>query len=81
MLTQTDKARDLAARFGGSGAEGGEFAPGGVRVSEIAERYGSPFYLYDAGMISERVQRVQDALGTEVAYSLKANPNLSLIHI
>jgi len=78
VLTQTDKANDLAARFGGSGAEGGEFAPGGVLVSEIAERYGSPFYLYHAGMISDRVRRVQEALGTEVAYSLKANPNLAV---
>ena len=59
MLTQTDKANDLAARFGGSGAEGGEFAPGGVPVSEIAERYGSPFYLYHADMISDRVRRVR----------------------
>ncbi|MDP8901645.1 MAG: alanine racemase, partial [Actinomycetota bacterium] len=78
MLTQTDKANDLAARFGGSGAEGGEFAPGGVPVSEIAERYGSPFYLYHAEMISERVRRVREALSTEVAYSLKANPNLAV---
>ncbi len=78
MLTQTDKANDLAGRFGGSGAEGGEFAPGGVPISEIAGRYGSPFYLYHAGMISERVRRVREALGTEVAYSLKANPNLAV---
>lgn len=78
MLTQTDKANDLAARFGGSGATGGEFAPGGVPVSEIAERYGSPFYLYHADMISERVRRVRESLGTEVAYSLKANPNLAV---
>jgi diaminopimelate decarboxylase len=78
MLTQTDKAQDLAARFGGATSEDGEFAPGGVRVSEIAERYGSPFYLYHAGMISDRVRRVREALGTEVAYSLKANPNLAV---
>ena len=78
MLTQTDKARDLASRFGGADAKGGEFAPEGVPVSEIAERFGSPFYLYHAGMISDRVRRVQEALGTEVAYSLKANPNLAV---
>ncbi len=78
MLTQTSKAQDLAARFGGSGSEDGEFAPGGVPITEIAEKYGSPFYLYHAGMISDRVRRVQEALGTEVAYSLKANPNLAV---
>ena len=78
MLTQTDKAHDLATRFGGSAVEGGEFAPAGVPISEIAGRYGSPFYLYHAEMISDRVRRVRDALGTEVAYSLKANPNLGV---
>ena len=78
MLTQTDKANALAARFGGAASEGGEFAPGGVPISEIARQHGSPFYLYHADMISERVRRVQDALGTEVAYSLKANPNLAV---
>jgi diaminopimelate decarboxylase len=78
MLTQTDKAHDLATRFGGSDVEGGEFAPAGVPISEIAGRYGSPFYLYHAEMISDRVRRVRDALGTEVAYSLKANPNLGV---
>ena len=79
MLTQTDKANDLASRFGGaSSREGGEFAPGGIPVSEIAKEYGSPFYLYHADMISDRVRRVREALGTEVAYSLKANPNLAV---
>lgn len=78
MLTQTDKANDLASRFGGASSEGGEFAPGGVPISEIANEYGSPFYLYHADMISDRVRRVREALGTEVAYSLKANPNLAV---
>ena len=78
MLTQTDKARDLASRFGGADAKGGEFAPEGIPISEIAERHGSPFYLYHAGMISDRVRRVREVLGTEVAYSLKANPNLAV---
>jgi diaminopimelate decarboxylase len=78
VLTQTDKAQYLAHRFGGADEKDGEFAPGGVRISEIAESYGTPFYLYHADMISDRVRRVQEALGTEVAYSLKANPNLAV---
>lgn len=78
MLTQTYKAHALASRFGGAEEENGEFAPGGVRISEIAESYGTPFYLYHADMISDRVRRVREALGTEVAYSLKANPNLAV---
>ena len=80
MLTQTDKAHDLAERFGG-GSEAGEFAPAGVPISEIARSYGTPFYLYHGEMISERVSRVRESLGTEVSYSLKANPSLGVCQL
>ncbi len=80
MLTQTDKAHSLAERFGGETADG-EFAPAGIPISHIAREYGTPFYLYHGEMISGRVRRVQEALGTEVAYSLKANPNLAVCQL
>lgn len=78
MLTQTDKAHELAGRFGGE--RGGEFSPGGMPVSRLAEEYGTPFYLYHGEMVSDRVSRVREALGegVEVSYSLKANPNLAV---
>jgi diaminopimelate decarboxylase len=79
MLTQIDKAHNLAERFGGG--RDGEFSPGGVPVSRIAKEYGTPFYLYHGEMIVDRVRRVQDALGTEVSYSLKANPNLAVCQL
>jgi diaminopimelate decarboxylase len=81
MLTQTDKAHDLAERLGGW--QDGEFAPGGIPVSQIAERYGSPFYLYHGEMITDRVRRVRAALGgdVEVTYSVKANPNLAVCQL
>src|SRR5215203_5432179 len=79
MLTQVDKAHVLSARFGGE--SNGEFAPGGVPISRIAEEYGTPFYLYHGEMIVERVRRVREALGTEVAFSLKANPNLAVCQL
>src|SRR5215207_9645048 len=79
MLTQADKAHDLAGRFGGE--RNGEFAPAGVPVSEIARRYGTPFYLYHGEMISERVSRVREALETEVSYSVKANPSLGVCQL
>ncbi|MBA2535730.1 MAG: hypothetical protein H0V21_12045, partial [Rubrobacter sp.] len=79
MLTQTDKANDLAERFGGE--LGGEFAPSGIPISRIAEDYGTPFYLYHGEMISERVRRVHESLGTEVSYSLKANPSLGVCQL
>src|SRR5918998_4800787 len=80
MLTQTDKALSLAERFGGSAADG-EFAPVGIPISQIARNYGTPFYLYHGEMIVERVRRVQDALGVEVSYSVKANPNLAVCQL
>src|ERR687895_576597 len=79
MLTQVDKAHVLAERFGG-GSSGG-FAPGGVPISRIAEEHGTPFYLYHGEMIVERVRRVREAVGTEVAFSLKANPNLAVCQL
>ena len=81
MLTQTDKAHDLAERLGGW--QDGEFAPGGIPVSQISERYGSPFYLYHGEMITDRVRRVRGALGgdVEVTYSVKANPNLAVCQL
>src|SRR5215212_11396438 len=79
MLTQIDKAHVLAGRLGGE--EGGEFAPGGVPIGRIAEEYGTPFYLYHGEMIVERVRRAREAVGTEVAFSLKANPNLAVCQL
>jgi diaminopimelate decarboxylase len=81
VLTQTDKALDLAERFGGAAEDEGEFAPGGVPISEIASEFGTPFYLYHGGMISDRVRRVREALGTEVSYSVKANPSLGVCQL
>jgi diaminopimelate decarboxylase len=79
MLTQTDKAFDLAERLGGE--RDGEFAPSGVPISEIAREYGTPFYLYHGETIVERVRRVRETLGTEVSYSVKANPSLGVCQL
>jgi diaminopimelate decarboxylase len=79
MLTQTDKALDLAERLGGE--RDGEFVPSGVPISEIARSYGTPFYLYHGETIVERVRRVREALGTEVSYSLKANPSVGVCQL
>jgi diaminopimelate decarboxylase len=79
MLTQTDKAFDLAERLGGQ--RDGEFAPSGIPVSEIAREYGTPFYLYHGETIVDKVRRVRGALGTEVSYSVKANPSLGVCQL
>ena len=79
MLSQVDKAYSLAERFGGG--RDGEFSPGGMSISRIAQTYGTPFYLYHGGMIVDRVRRVREALGVEVSYSVKANPNLAVCQL
>ena len=52
---QVTKAQNLLQRFGG--LSDGTFAPGGVPLSQIADSYGTPFYLYHAGMLADRVNR------------------------
>lgn len=79
MSSQIHKAQALAERFGG--IDDGEFHPGGVPLSGLVERYGTPFYLYSGEMVAEQVRRVQEALGVEVSYSLKANPSLALCQL
>jgi diaminopimelate decarboxylase len=79
MLTQTDKALDLAERLGGE--REGEFAPSGVPISEIAREYGTPFYLYHGETIVERVRRVREALGHGGLLLVKANPSLGVCQL
>lgn len=77
--TQAAKARALAARFGGE--RDGGWTPSGIPVEALAARFGTPFYLYDAGLVIDRIARVRAALGTEVSYSIKANPSLALCQV
>jgi diaminopimelate decarboxylase len=49
-------------------------------VTEIAAKFGTPFYVYDAGMIRDRVEAVRSAFPSfDVFYSVKANPSLALL--
>ena len=79
MPTQAAKARALAGQFGK--AIDGTFAPAGLPIAELAGRFGTPFYLYDGGLVLDRVRRVRAALGTEIAYSIKANPSLAICQL
>jgi len=49
----------------------------------LADRYGTPFFLYDADEIIKRINSVRDSLEgmVEVYYAAKANPNLELLRI
>lgn len=51
-------------------------------IKNIIEKVGTPFYLYDAGMIRENIRRVKAAFPeTVIHYSLKANPCPGLCRI
>ncbi len=49
----------------------------GLSVTEIAERYGTPLFLYNAEAIEAQLSRLQRALPQqfEICYSVKANPH------
>jgi len=61
-------------------ARGEEFAIGGIPVSELADRFGTPLYVYDADVLRETYLRVRRLLhpGIDIFYSAKANPNISI---
>ena len=55
-----------------------------VPLPELAERFGTPLYVYSAEMIRERVRAFEKAFrGVEhsICYSVKANSNLSILRL
>jgi hypothetical protein len=47
---------------------------------ELAERFGTPFFLYDADAVNRRIDLVPVLEGlVKVFYAVKANPNLELL--
>jgi diaminopimelate decarboxylase len=61
-------------------AGGDEYVIGGIAISELAARFGTPLYVYDAGLLRETYARVRRLLhpGIGIFYSAKANPNISI---
>lgn len=60
----------------------GEMRCGGLSVGEVARRFGTPLYLYDAAVIDDRVRAFQEAFRSvdfHLAYSVKANGSLALL--
>ena len=49
----------------------------GVAVSELAEQYGTPTYVYDAAKIAERIQDLKKF--DVIRYAQKANSNLAIL--
>jgi diaminopimelate decarboxylase len=57
---------------------------GGVDCIELVERFGSPLFVYDAGIIREQARRLRQAITwpeTRILYSCKANSNLALLRL
>jgi len=55
-----------------------------ISLSKLAERYGTPLYVYSGAMIRERYQQFDKAFrGCEhsICYSVKANSNLSVLRL
>jgi len=79
-MTQYEKAQALARLLGGDQRAGDEFALGGIAISALAERLGTPFFAYSGDALTARLRRVKKLLGPEVElfFSLKANPSLGL---
>jgi diaminopimelate decarboxylase len=57
---------------------------GGIAASELAGRYGTPLYVYDAAVIRRQIDRVIRAfsgLPFRPFYAMKANGNLSILRL
>jgi len=55
-----------------------------VNLANIAEKYGTPFYVYSKTAIEEKINEYKEAFKdypTLICYATKANPNLSILKI
>ncbi|HVK23847.1 MAG TPA: type III PLP-dependent enzyme [Actinokineospora sp.] len=52
----------------------------GIEYGELAERFGTPLYVYDGEVLTSAITDLRDALhpAVEVFFSLKSNPNISV---
>src|SRR5688572_30277163 len=50
-------------------------------LHQLAREYGTPYYLYDADAVNERIRNIRAVLEqrVKVFYAVKANPNLALL--
>jgi diaminopimelate decarboxylase len=75
----SDAALALAKKY--FGVSNGELFVGGAGVRNLAEKYGTPAFIYDKGVIDRKLSALRQALPTRfsISYSVKANPNLSIV--
>jgi diaminopimelate decarboxylase len=53
----------------------------GIAVTDLAHEYGTPLFVYDADVLTAQFRGLRDRLhpAIEIFYSLKANPNVSIL--
>jgi diaminopimelate decarboxylase len=58
-----------------------ELYMGEVPVTSIADRFGTPLYIYDRHILERQWTKLRDALPTEftISYSIKANPHRNIL--
>lgn len=63
-------------------SRGGELHIGGVPVTQLAQRHGSPVFIYDCGVMEGKLRALRAALcdAFEIFYSVKANPNIAILN-
>ncbi|MDP3235480.1 MAG: type III PLP-dependent enzyme [Myxococcales bacterium] len=78
---RSDRTRPLLERLGEM--RDGELVIEGHAVSALAERVGTPLYVYRSAVVLEQVQALRAALGseTELYFSIKANPSVGLCQV
>lgn len=75
----SDPAQFLAKKH--FGVASGELLAGGMPISSLAEKYGTPSFVYDRKVIDAKLDALRGALPPifEISYSVKANPNLAVL--
>jgi diaminopimelate decarboxylase len=55
----------------------GELLIGGLKISSLAARYGTPLFAYDRGVVEQKYLALRNGLPAKfaISYSVKANPN------
>ena len=63
---------------------GGTLHLGGVKLSRIAEKVGTPVYVYNAEVMRDRYRALDDAfagISHRICYAIKANSNLAVLRV
>src|SRR2546426_1237640 len=62
------------------GSQGSVLNIGGRSITALADRYGTPLFVYNRGAIDRKLAALRTLLPQfEVYYSVKANPNLAIL--